>query len=577
MKISSDLNLIFSKLREPKAFYFGLASAVLAAVISAFIPYIQGRAVDAAISLMQIETALVLVALWLVLAFFVDRLNYVSGRQAYSIGIDLSNDFLTDIFHHLVMLPLSFHKKKKMGKVMRRVDRGSEDLFTLVESTIFNFLPSLISFAIALVVVLAVEWRLALILFFGVILYSLLTALYTQKIVKMQRRVYRGWEKSYGDLWDSVTNVQSVKSAVAEEYERKRNIRNFNVAGKTYKDWRLVGQKMRVWQRLVSTLSFIAVFGVGIVMLRSGFITTGKFIMFIGYMNLLIVPLSQIADQYRIIKTGLFSFKRALKYYRIAEEKDVAGAVEIEDLKGKIEFIDVEFGYKKNQPILSGISFSAQAGETVALVGESGVGKSTLTDLVGRYILPTKGRVLIDGLNVKRIKLESLRGQMAIVPQDILLFNDTIFNNIRYGNPKAGEETVIKAAQAANAHEFIEKLPRKYRQLVGERGIKLSAGQKQRIAIARAILRNPRILILDEATSALDSLSEKLVQEALKTLIQGRTTFVIAHRLSTIQHADKIIVLKKGRIAEMGVHEELMKNPEGIYRNFWELQSAMKR
>jgi len=577
MKISSDLNLIFSKLREPKAFYFGLASAVLAAVISAFIPYIQGRAVDAAISLMQIETALVLVALWLVLAFFVDRLNYVSGRQAYSIGIDLSNDFLTDIFHHLVMLPLSFHKKKKMGKVMRRVDRGSEDLFTLVESTIFNFLPSLISFAIALVVVLAVEWRLALILFFGVILYSLLTALYTQKIVKMQRRVYRGWEKSYGDLWDSVTNVQSVKSAVAEEYERKRNIRNFNVAGKTYKDWRLVGQKMRVWQRLVSTLSFIAVFGVGIVMLRSGFITTGKFIMFIGYMNLLIVPLSQIADQYRIIKTGLFSFKRALKYYRIAEEKDVAGAVEIEDLKGKIEFIDVEFGYKKNQPILSGISFSAQAGETVALVGESGVGKSTLTDLVGRYILPTKGRVLIDGLNVKRIKLESLRGQMAIVPQDILLFNDTIFNNIRYGNPKAGEETVIKASQAANAHEFIEKLPKKYRQLVGERGIKLSAGQKQRIAIARAILRNPRILILDEATSALDSLSEKLVQEALKTLIQGRTTFVIAHRLSTIQHADKIIVLKKGRIAEMGVHEELMKNPTGIYRNFWELQSAMKR
>ncbi|OGZ02495.1 MAG: hypothetical protein A2390_02015 [Candidatus Liptonbacteria bacterium RIFOXYB1_FULL_36_10] len=213
----------------------------------------------------------------------------------------------------------------------------------------------------------------------------------------------------------------------------------------------------------------------------------------------------------------------------------------------------------------------------VALVGKSGVGKTTLMDLAGKYYLPQVGRVEIDGVDLKKINLQSLREQMAVVPQEVMLFNDTVLNNIRYAKPKASEKEVKEAAKMANAHEFIMKFSKGYRQVVGERGIKLSTGQKQRIAIARAILRNPRILILDEATSALDSESEKLIQEALKKLVEGRTTFIIAHRLSTIQNADKIIVLENGKIAEMGRHEDLMKNPDGIYRNFWELQTARER
>jgi subfamily B ATP-binding cassette protein MsbA len=236
----------------------------------------------------------------------------------------------------------------------------------------------------------------------------------------------------------------------------------------------------------------------------------------------------------------------------------------------------VNFGYKKQKAVVRNISFEVEVGESVALVGESGVGKTTLVDLVGRYYLPSRGRILIDGVDIRKIKLKSLRNQMAVVPQEVLLFNDTIKNNIRYGRTTATDEGVVAAAKVANAHEFIEGFPKKYDQLVGERGVKLSTGQKQRVAIARAILRNPKILILDEATSALDSASEKLVQEALRKLIKGRTTFIIAHRLSTIQHADKIIVLEKGKIAEMGTHQELMKNPKGIYRNFWELQTAIQ-
>ena len=249
----------------------------------------------------------------------------------------------------------------------------------------------------------------------------------------------------------------------------------------------------------------------------------------------------------------------------------------MDTLTGEILFENITFGYKREMPILMNISFNVSPGESVALVGESGVGKSTLVSLISRYYLPQKGKILIDTIDIRGVVLRSLREKIAVVPQEVLLFNDSIKNNIRYGRITATDDEIITAAKAANAHEFIEKFPKKYNQLVGERGIKLSTGQKQRVAIARAILRDPKILILDEATSALDSVSEKLVQEALKKLIAGRTTFIIAHRLSTIQHADKIIVLENGKIAEMGNHEELIKNPDGIYRNFWELQTAISK
>lgn len=574
---SREFNLVISAINDLNGLYWGITAALFSAGITAAIPYIYGRLVDIAIAPhSQVKIILGLIFLWLFLSFLSSWLNRYSNRKSYELAVDVRNKLIVDLFDYILNLPLKFHKERKIGKVMDRAERGMNDIFNLIEQTVFSFLPAVISFLLALVILLFVEWRLSLILVIASAGYVLVTLIYTKDIVNKQKVLQRSWEKAYGDLWDSVFNVEAVKASTNEKFEKKRNVKNFSTASRIFKSWRTIWQKMDVWQAAIFTLGFIGVFSAGVFMLRSGNLTPGKLVMFVGYTSLLTSPLSRLAQQYRMAKTAVFSFKRAIKYYDILPEKDFSFAREMKDLKGKVVFQDVNFGYNKQTPTLRNISFEVRPGETAALVGESGVGKSTLIGLICRYYLPQKGRIFIDDIDIRKIKTRSLRDKIGIVPQEVLLFNDTIKNNIRYGRTGATDEEVVTAARAANAHEFIEKFPNKYNQLVGERGIKLSTGQKQRVAIARAILRDPKILILDEATSALDSASEKLVQEALRKLIKGRTTFIIAHRLSTIQHADKIVVLEKGKIAEIGTHAGLIKNPRGLYRNFWELQTAIQ-
>ncbi len=576
--MSQEFDLIISKIKNRRKLYFGISAALISAGIAATIPYIYGRLIDIAIaSNSEIKIIFLLILLWLVLSLINNGLSRFVDKKAYEIYIDIFNGLFIDFFHQLILLPIKFHKKHKMGKIMKRIDHGIETLCNMIERTIFKFVPNLISFFIALIILLFVEWRLSLILIISAILYVLVTIYFTKGIVKKQKIMHRAWDKAFGDLWDSVLNVEAVKASTNEEFERKRNIKNHNRAGEIWGNWRLIWINMGFWQGIIFAISIVSIVSIGAFMLRNGTLTPGQLIMFIGYTSLLTVPLSQLADQYRLVRTAIVSFSRAMKYYKMPPEKDLPFSKDIKDLKGEIIFKNVDFGYKKDKLIAENISFEAKAGENIALVGESGVGKSTLVSLISRYYLPLKGKIFIDGIDIKKITLRSLREKIAIVPQEVLLFNDTVKNNIRYGKPDATDKEIIESAKAANAHEFIESFSKKYDTLVGERGIKLSTGQKQRIAIARAILRNPRILILDEATSALDSVSEKLVQEALSRLIKNRTTFIIAHRLSTIQHADKIIVLEKGKIVEIGNHEELMKNLEGIYRNFWELQTAIER
>jgi len=330
---------------------------------------------------------------------------------------------------------------------------------------------------------------------------------------------------------------------------------------------------MSAWQQTIFGIGFVAIFGVGIFLLRGGMISAGELIMFIGYTSLVQQPIAQLANNYRVIKRGMAVINRALKLKNVKTERYEEG-INLEEINGEVEFKNVSFSYKKGKVILKNINFKIKPGEVIALVGPSGVGKSTLIDLISRYNSPTKGSVLVDGYDIEKVNLHSLRKNIAVVPQEISLFNDTIKNNIAYGKANANMRKIIEVSEAANAHEFISKFPKQYKQMVGERGIKLSVGQKQRVAIARALLRDPKILILDEATSALDSVSEKLVQDALKTLIKGRTTFIIAHRLSTIRHADQIFVFNKGQIVERGKHDELMKKEDGIYHNFYMMQSA---
>jgi ABC-type multidrug transport system fused ATPase/permease subunit len=293
--------------------------------------------------------------------------------------------------------------------------------------------------------------------------------------------------------------------------------------------------------------------------------------MFLGYLNLTRMPLRFILWQWLAVQRGLTTIKRSRELLSIkAEDYNDKGRV-LANVKGKVDFKKVSFNYEGKPLVLKGISFKVKPGEKIALVGGSGGGKTTVADLLSLYYKAKKGEILIDDVNIKKLNLSFLRSIIAYVPQEIVLFNDTIKNNILYGRPSASEKDILEAARIANADHFISRLPQKYDTLVGERGIKLSTGQKQRLAIARAVIRNPKILVLDEATSSLDVKSEKLVQEAIEALTENKTTFIIAHRLSTVRKADKILVIDKGKIAEQGRHEQLMKK-KGLYHSFYTLQ-----
>jgi len=575
MKISKDISIIWQYLQKYKTkVYFIIFIALLSSAISAVIPYIYGKLVDLAINPQTgINLIFEILGIWLFLTLLSNWANRYVDRRGALIAARSSNDLLLDVSHHILKLPMGFHKEKRMGEILQRVGRASDYYESIVNQAIFDLIPGFLRVVVALSILAWVEWRLSLAILVLLALYLAATFVKTKPIMQSQKKMNRAYEKGYGDLYNSTFNIGVVKSSVAEDYENKRNTGNFERIVQKVKDFMNAWLGMSAWQQTIMGFGFVFVFGLGIIFLRSGMISAGVMVMFIGYTSLIMQPINQLSNNYRMIKRGMVVIERALKLLKVVPEKYEEGK-NLEQVKGKVVFKDVSFKYKKKQFVLKNINFNVEAGQVVALVGESGVGKSTLMDLMSRYIVPTKGKILLDGCDIQGINLHSLRKNIAIVPQEISLFNDTIKNNVIYGKKKISMKKIIEACIAANAHEFIMKLPKKYEQLVGERGVKLSVGQKQRIAIARAILRDPKILILDEATSALDSVSEKLVQDALKRLICGRTTFIIAHRLSTISHADKIFVIEKGRIAERGKHDQLMKINNGIYRNFYLMQSV---
>ncbi len=576
MKILKDSKIIWQYLRKyKKKVYLIALVATGGSFIGAIIPYIYGRLVDIAIlesARLQLIGAVLL--FWLILALISDWTSRFVQTQGSYIGIDANNDLLLQVSGHLLDLPLSFHKHKKMGEIIRRAYRGADYLETIISQIVFDIGPSFLTVVGALVIMSLVEWRLTFLLFIVLVFYSLASVWKTKPIIKAQKKMNKLYERAYGDLYDSILNIQTVKSSTGEERERKKTAKNFRdrvgLQGKKFMDiWR----ELNIWQQTIFSLGFVFVFGLAIFFLREKIITTGQLVMFIGYVSLAYRPFGILANDYRIIRTGLTAIQRALKLLGVKPEPYRTRRKELKDIQGRVEFSHVSFSYRDHQRVLSDICFRVKPGRMIALVGESGVGKTTLVDLVSRYYTPSQGRILIDGQDISETTLESLRKNIAVVPQEITLFNDTIKNNIGYGKQKATDKEIIEAAKTAHVHGFIQKFPKKYEQLVGERGIKLSTGQKQRVAIARAILRDPKILILDEATSSLDTATERLIQEALSRLIKGRTTFIIAHRLSTIQKADLILVLEKGRIVEQGNHQELI-SKGGVYQKLSQLQST---
>lgn len=575
MVLLNDFKIVWIYLRKHKKEVVKLSFlAVLFAIVSGIIPYIYGRLVDM-VSLNSFNSlVLAFLGIWVLTSAGSALLRRFVALRGGMIGAEALEDLVLEHAKHVINLPLSFHKEKKVGEVVSRITRAADHLKDIIENTLFWIFPQFLTVLIGLLVMAFINWK----LFLGILTFFFLSVLITifrvPKVVEAQKKVSKSFDISAGTLNDSLTNIQTIKGFSAEDFQGEKIKKTYSrEVVPSLKNILAIWENTHFFQEITFSLGFVAAFSYALFLLTIGEISNGVLIMFLGYLNLTRMPLMFLLWQWLSIQRGLAGIKRARKFLGLGKEAFNRKGKVLGNVKGEIEYKNVSFKYPRKKLVLDGISFKALSGQKIAIVGGSGGGKTTLADLLSLYFLPTKGKITIDGVNIKSLDLSFLRSMIAYVPQEIVLFNDTIKNNLLYGNPQASMEMINEAAKIANIDHFINGLPQKYNTVVGERGVKLSGGQKQRLAIARAVISNPKILVLDEATSSLDVKSEKLIQKAIDNLIKDKTTFIIAHRLSTTRNADKILVIEKGKIMEEGKHEELMKK-KGIYYNFYNLQFA---
>ncbi len=477
------------------------------------------------------------------------------------------------VFAHLHQLSLRFHLDRQTGGMSRDIERGTRGISFLLTFLLFNILPTLLEIGLvaAILFVKYSPWF-AIITFATLLAYVVFTLIITEWRMVYRRTMNDMDSKANTRAIDSLLNYETVKYFGNEQYEVNRYDEQMS-------KWEVSAvQNQTSLAALNAGQSAIIAVGITLLMLLAadevvqGKMTLGDLVLVNVYMLQLYMPLHFLGFVYREIKNALADMERMFKIlHETREVEDADNATELQTQSAQVEFKDVDFSYNPERKILSQVSFVVPTGQTVAVVGASGAGKSTLSRLLFRFYDVSGGAILINGQDIRAVTQASLRAAIGIVPQDTVLFNDSIYYNIAYGRPSASREEVLQAAQSAHIHDFIESLPQGYHTTVGERGLKLSGGEKQRVAIARAILKNPAILIFDEATSALDSKSEKAIQDELKNIARNHTTIVIAHRLSTIIDADQILVVDQGKIVERGAHRALLAH-NGLYAQMWALQ-----
>lgn len=554
---------------------FALLSLVISKLAMVGVPFVLKGIVDEldvkTNELLVLPLALLLGygALRLVSSLFNELRDAVFARVRYHAMRRVS----ARVLQHLHILSLRYHLEKKTGRVSRDLDRGAGSLSSILNYLVFNILPTMAEFLLVAVILLSqYESRFSLAIFTTVTVYIVFTFWITEWRMHFRHEMNRLDSAANGQAVDSLLNYETVKYFNNEKLELTRY-------DETMREWENVAVKS---QNSMSLLNFgqasIIAVGVTFIMVfaaegvAQGDLTLGDLVLVNALMLQLFMPLGFLGIVYRQLKYALADMDLMFKLLdKEAEIKDKQDAKELLIDKGKVTFDDVCFSYQAERQILFNVSFEIASGEKVAIVGPSGSGKSTIARLLFRFYETGTGSIRIDGQDIREVTQDSLRRSIGIVPQDTVLFNDSIFYNIQYANPSASEEEVINAAKLAHIHDFIKDLPQGYETVVGERGLKLSGGEKQRVAIARVILKNPRILIFDEATSNLDSYSEQAILKSLEEVAQDHTTLVIAHRLSTIIDADTIIVLEAGRIVEQGKHHELLKLNK-IYAKMWALQ-----
>lgn len=521
------------------------------------------------------SSLLVLIGIYLLLRALSSGLSEWKDFLFTKAEVNIVRKVSRDVFAHLHTLSLAFHLEKKTGALSTKVSRGISGIEFVFRFMLFTIVPTILEILFVVGILLVnYHWSFTVVTLITLTLYVIYTIILTETRNKVSRKLNMYNNEAQGRAIDSITNFETVKYFTNEAHE----INRYDESLKAVADTNL--QSKKYLYLLNFGQAFIITFGVVILVYLASLgvlnrtMTMGDFTLVTVYIAQLSIPLGFLGFVYLQIKESMVNMEDMFDLLNI--HADIPDKPEAKDLSGftdKVSFEHVHLSYQQEREVLHNISFDIPKGKTVALVGSSGSGKTSLARLLFRFYDVTKGAILFDGEDIRDVTQKSLRTQIGFVPQDTVLFNDSVFYNIAYGKPGATKEEVYEAARKANIHNFIESLPQGYETVVGERGLRLSGGEKQRVAIARVILKGSPILVFDEATSALDSKSENVIQDAIKALSKERTMLIIAHRLSTIAHADEIIVLEHGEVKERGTHQELI-SQGGVYEHLWHLQQA---
>ncbi len=500
--------------------------------------------------------------------------SYAEKYLTTNVGQWVTHDLRRTIYTQVQRLSLAYHDQQPTGDLISRVTVDIDAIQTFIVSGLLGILVNLLTLSGMIVIMFYINWQFTLIALAVVPLLFFIVYTYTRKVKKASREVRKKEGRMVSVVEEVVSSMRVVKAFAREDYEIRRFEGESLEAVEAALKARSMKAKLVPLVNIITAVGTCAVLWFGSQMVMTERLSAGSMVVFVFYLGKMYKPMQEISKTMDTYSKADVGFERIQEILRCHEEiHDERRARNVPRFRGQIDLEHVDFSYKEEEQILRDVNIHVEAGTMVALVGPTGSGKTTIVNLIARFYDPTSGVVKIDGTDIKEFKQKSLRGQISFVLQDTLLFSGTIWDNIAYGRPDASEVDIVKAAQAANAMEFIEKLPQKFDTTVGERGLMLSGGQRQRIAIARAIVRNTPILILDEPTSDLDAASEQLVFDALDRLMEGKTSIVIAHRLSTIRSASCIYVIDSGGIAESGTHDELVQHEDGLYRKLYDIQS----